>query len=543
MSEGSIRDAQLRRELGVPPSFDLLGHLRDLVRVALPAFLIAAVGAALVFIVRDSGPGVYESQVVAEIRSTSPMYGGDANLGQLTAPYVALSSDSEVVALIGEAMGEGWDAATVEGHIEVSPGPSPTLLIVNATAGSQAEADELTGIVVTSLDRVQSGRNRAAVDASVAELDTTIADRRAELASLDPESPAYAALQGEIDARIDEQRQLRASFRSAQLQLLASPNSSGEKVSPKPAAEAMVAFLALFVVAAEALVALSGRRGTTNSPEWARRLSRRYRTALQIEPTDVLGLPLDTTVMVNQRASLGESILILGGAGVQSDPRSFAGAAADRITRAALTDRWWQTVPTDELALAVVVVASAESERAAVEDAVRALAEIEVPTRLVLLGSGPRGSLFGALGSLRASGSRRATDTSVAPAPAPMQAAAPPPMQAAAPPPMQTPAPMQTSVPAEPVARNVPASPVTPAAPAWAESRPPSPPVNVEQVWRTSRPPETWRAPAPNGQQVPMPYPGQGNGNPAQQDRAELGAQIVHDDSRGPGAPPDSWGR
>jgi len=533
VSEGSIRDAQLRRELGVPPSFDLLGHLRDLARVALPAFLIAAVGAALVFVVRDSGPGVYESRVVAEIRSTSPMYGGDANLGQLTAPYVALSSDSEVVALIGEAMGEGWDAATVEGHIEVSPGPSPTLLIVNATADSQAEADELTGIVVTSLDRVQSGRNRAAVDASVAGLDTTIADRRAELASLDPESPAYAALQGEIDARIDEQRQLRASFGSTQLQLLASPNSSGEKVSPKPAAEAMVAFLALFLAAAEALVALSGRRGTTNSPEWARRLSRRYRTALQIEHTDALGLPLDTTVMVNQRASLSESILILAGAGVQSDPRSFTGAAADRITRAALTDRWWQSVPTDELALAVVVVAAAESERAAVEDAVRALAEIEVPTRLVLLAAGPRGSLFGALGSLRApgslrsSGARRATDTSVAPTPVPTP----------------TPTPVPTPTPAEPAARNVPASPVAPAAPGWAESRPPSTPASVEQVWRTSRPPETWRAPAPYGQQIPMPYPGQGNGHPTQQDRAELGAQIVHDDPRGPGTPPDSWGR
>jgi hypothetical protein len=270
--------------------------------------------AAIVFVVRDSGPGVYESDVVAEIRSSSPVFGGDANLGQLTAPYVALPSDSEVVATIGEAMGDGWDAATVEGHIDVSPGPSPTLLLVKATAGSQVEADELAGIIVTSLDRVQTQRNRTAVDASLAELDTTIADLHTELASLAPDSASYAALQAELDARLDQQCELRASFGSTQLRLLASPNSSGEKVSPKPAAEATVAFPALFVVA-EILVALSGRRGTTNSPEWARRLSRRYRTALQIEHTDALDLPLDTTVMVNQRASLGESILILTGAG------------------------------------------------------------------------------------------------------------------------------------------------------------------------------------------------------------------------------------
>lgn len=484
MSEGSIRDAQLRRELGVPPAFDLLGHLRDLARVALPAFLIAAVCAAIVFVVRGSGPAVYESEVVAEIRSSSPVY-GDANLGQLTAPYVALSSDSEVVATIGEAMGNGWDAATVEGHTEVSPGPSPTLLVVKATAGSQAEADELAGTIVTSLDRVHAARNRTAVDASLAELDTTIADLRAELAGLDPESGSYAALQAELDARLDQQRQLRASFGSTQLQLLASPNSSGEKVSPKPAAEAMVAFLALFVVAAEILVAVSGRRGTTNSPEWARRLSRRYRTALQIEHTDALELPLDTTVMVNQRASLGESILILNGAWVTPDPRSFGGAAAGRITQVALTDRWWQAVPTDTLALALVVVTSAEGERAAVEDAVRALAEIEVPTRIVLLASGPRGGLSGLL---------RPADKAVAPT--------------------------------RPAARNDTPASTAPARPVRPEHGS-APTANVDPGWQTSRAPEGWNASAPYTQQVPAPYPAQGNGN-------NLGSQVVSD---------DSWGR
>ncbi len=70
MLEGNIRDAELRRELGVPPAVDLLGHARELARVALPAAVAAAVVALAVFFVRDSGPGVYESTVVVEIRST-----------------------------------------------------------------------------------------------------------------------------------------------------------------------------------------------------------------------------------------------------------------------------------------------------------------------------------------------------------------------------------------------------------------------------------------------------------------------------------------
>ncbi|WP_241384878.1 hypothetical protein [Rhodococcus sp. CH91] len=388
MSERSIRDAELRRELGVPPTVDLVGHARDLARVAVPAALVAAVAAVAVFFVRDSGPGVYESSLVAEIRTTSSVSGSDATLGQLIAPYVALSQDSAVVAAV--AAETNTDPAELPSSIDVGYGSSPTLLTVTARADSQEGADRLAQVVVTGLDRAQTDRNRAARDARVAELDAVVAGLRADLAASatgDEQGGPDPVLQAELDARLEQLRQARSDTNLEYLQVLSAPSGSGVKVSPQPGVEAGVTFLALFVVVAELLVALNGRFGTTTSAAWARRTARRHRSAVQIEQDDRTTLPLDTVVMMQQRASLGASILLLHGAGVVIERDAF-GEVGDRIVCCGLGEQWWTGVRTEGLALAVIVVRAEAEERAEVDDTLRALAEIEVATRLVVLGAG-----------------------------------------------------------------------------------------------------------------------------------------------------------
>lgn len=385
MLEGNIRDAELRRELGVPPAVDLLGHARELVRVALPAVVVALLVALTVFFVRDSGPGVYESTVVVEIRSTDAVSGSDASLGQLIAPYVALSEDSRVVAAIAAEVGE--DPAALSGNIWVDYGSSPTLLTVTARAGSQEEADRLAQVVVAALDQAQNTRNRTALESRIADLDGIVAGLRADLAADAGDSGDGGpdpVLQAELDSRLDQLRAVRSGAGAEHLQVLAAPAGSGAKVSPKPKAEAAVAFLLTLIVVAELLVVANGRFGSAVTPAWARRISRRYRTAVQIVAPGPPRLPLDTVVMLHQRAILGETILILDGSGVEDEPDVF-GDAAEHVIRCGLAEQWWKRLRAEKPGLALIVVTVGSDERSAVEDSLRALAEIEVPSRLVVL--------------------------------------------------------------------------------------------------------------------------------------------------------------
>ena len=164
MADTSTRDAAIRRELGVPPTFDLVGHVRNLARILFPALVIALAVGGLVYAVRGSATPVYQSDIVAEVQSASQVVVTDANLGQLVAPYVALATDSDVVANIRSQLNNGWTAEDVSSHISVTPGTSPSLVFVKATAFSQDDADTLARTVVVTLSDAQARRNAEALD-------------------------------------------------------------------------------------------------------------------------------------------------------------------------------------------------------------------------------------------------------------------------------------------------------------------------------------------------------------------------------------------
>ena len=69
MADSSTRDAVIRRELGVPPTFDLVRHARNLARVFFPALVIALLVGGIVYAVRGSATPVYQSDIVAEVQS------------------------------------------------------------------------------------------------------------------------------------------------------------------------------------------------------------------------------------------------------------------------------------------------------------------------------------------------------------------------------------------------------------------------------------------------------------------------------------------
>ena len=197
----------------------------------LPALVIALLVGGIVYAVRGSATPVYQSDIVAEVQSASQIVVTDANLGQLVAPYVALATDSDVVAAIHDQLNNGWTTADVSSHISVTPGTSPALVFVKATAFSQADADALARIVVATLSDAQARRNADTLDRRTRVLTDDIARLNGDLdaarrESLDEyETPADdPTIKADLDARLEQLRQLRSTVSgSDRLQLLSAP--------------------------------------------------------------------------------------------------------------------------------------------------------------------------------------------------------------------------------------------------------------------------------------------------------------------------------
>ena len=252
MADSSTRDAVIRRELGVPPTFDLVRHARNLARVFFPRSChriarrwdcLRCAGK------RDTGVSIRHRRGGSVCLSDRRDGREPRPVG--LPPYVALATDSDVVAAIHDQLNNGWTTADVSSHISVTPGTSPALVFVKATAFSQADADALARIVVATLSDAQARRNADTLDRRTRVLTDDIARLNGDLdaarrESLDEyETPADdPTIKADLDARLEQLRQLRSTVSgSDRLQLLSAPAGTGLPVAPKPLVESAVAFL------------------------------------------------------------------------------------------------------------------------------------------------------------------------------------------------------------------------------------------------------------------------------------------------------------
>lgn len=394
MSDVRARDAAIRRELGVPPTFDLVAHVRNLSRVMLPALVIALIAGGAMYLVRGSESPVYESDIVAEVQAGSQVVVSDANLGQLVAPYTALASDSAVVASIQSRMDNGWTASDVSSHIAVTPGTSPALVSVKATGSSQEEADRLARTVVEILSDAQSQRNAEtlalrtkALTDDIARLNSQLAAARQESIDNDETPIADPTTSADLDARLEQLRQLRASDSTAdRLQLLSAPTGTGLPVAPKPFAEAAVVFLVVLILVAEILVACRGRFSSRVTDAWARRASRKFGASLLVQHTSGADIPSNVALTLSQRASLGDDVLVLVGDGVDTNSWHVPENLQSRIAVHPLKSEWWSKIDSSGTEFAIVLVSARKAEQQDIVDALRALAEVDVTRSLVLVG-------------------------------------------------------------------------------------------------------------------------------------------------------------
>lgn len=394
MADVRARDAAIRRELGVPPAFDLVAHVRNLARVLLPALVVALIVGGAVYAVRASGTPLYESDIVAEVQSGAQVVVTDANLGQVVAPYVALATDSEVVASIQGQIGNGWTTADVSQHISVTPGTSPSLVFVKATAFSQEESDRLARIVVSTLSDAQARRNADALDRRTKVLSDDIERLNGELArsrglSSDDEETSVndPTVQADLDARVEQLRALRsAESGSDRLQLLAAPSGSGEPVAPKPLVESAVVFLVALILAAEILAACRGRFGSRVTDAWARRTAAKFGTSILVQHSATSDIPPNVALTINQRASLGDHVLVLLGDDVPPESLRIPENVASRVSKHRLNTDWWSRIDSHGTAFALVVVSAQSADQREIVECLRALAEVDIVRSLVLVG-------------------------------------------------------------------------------------------------------------------------------------------------------------
>ncbi len=400
MIEISAEEQVQPRENGVPATLDLAHHFRELLRVVLPALLIAVLAAAVVFAVRSSAPNRWAATVTtrADSAAVGTSSGGDTTTAAslLSAPYLALASDGGVLHNAAAAAGVPWDADEAKSRITVSQGSTPGLLLVSVRGDNVDQAAAVARQAVVTLD--SAARNRQ-VDATAAQVQQTQAaanSLNAQFQALPPTDPTRATLQRQYQSQLDQIAALQVTG-LARLSALANPVTSSGPVSPQPWRDAALALLVVLIVTAELLVLLRGWFGTSTSRAWARRMARRHKVRFADCASRHSADTRQVETLVIRELSAGRDVLVLCCPPLSVpvlDPRmlddvdrpSGPGTPTGRLVELDAEQPWWRLAHLECTGLGLVVVSKRSRQRKLVRSVLSALTDGDVPAMLVLLG-------------------------------------------------------------------------------------------------------------------------------------------------------------
>ncbi|GAC51610.1 MULTISPECIES: hypothetical protein [Gordonia] len=395
----SSLDSAGRRD--APPSVDLFGHFRDLARVALPAILIGLLVGACVFGLRTAlVPKEYSATVVAEITPSGDIIPGDAYIEQMRAPFIALSTDENVLQQVLTQVDTGWDTTELREHVTTGPGTTPSLLLFTATAPSSEQAENVARAMVTAISAAAISNHARDISRVVDQLRAQITAERARNRALPDRGDSKAESNATL-ADLNSQLTRLQNSSTDSLAILAAPSAGAKPIAPNPTQEGAVAAIAATILAAELLVLIRGRAGRTPNPIWARRIAHKYGAQLSYDDaTAGPGLPDTVLPALAQRHRRAQVALILTGSGVDADglvdrtapPADDAAGHPMRLERLPLTEPWWQRVDPGDLALAVVTISTAGTDRSLAERALAQFAEIGINRHLVVLRRPPVGA-------------------------------------------------------------------------------------------------------------------------------------------------------
>lgn len=373
----------------VPPPVDLIGHFRELGRALLPALVVAVIVGATVFAFRAAfAEEEYSASVVAEISPVGEIVPGDAFIEQMRAPFMGLAVDTNVLEQVLSQVNIDWDAEELKEHVELSPGPSPALLIFTVTAPSPELAQKIARAMVTTVAQASFANHTRDVGRQGDQLEASIAAEEARIVALAPDDPARAESQQYLGQLRDQLTTLQSSG-GDQLSVLATPEQDSSPVSPQPLSESLVAGLAALIIAAEIIVVWRSRVGAKPNRTWARRISYKYSSFFDPLALGDSDLPPIIATKLTQLQRDGRDVLALLGTdahfpGRRAVPSETVNGHRRTLQMLPLAGSWWQEADLGEVALAVVIVTTRSADRKAVDVALAQLTAVGVPTGLVV---------------------------------------------------------------------------------------------------------------------------------------------------------------
>jgi len=390
-------EAITKRDLGVPPTLDLVQHLRDLRRVAIPAALIAVLLAGLVFFARAGAPPVYGATALARVNTgTSTSANTTDAMSTLQASYAQALTDPAVLNTIMNRSNAPWTLRQAKDRITLSPGPSAGLVQVNTLGDSRAEASAVAEQTVLALGAAVRQRRLQDSAQATTELRATAADLNAKLAALAPTDPTRARVDSDYQAAVN---QIVAVENAGLVDLapLANPTVADGPVSPNPLRDAAVALLAGFLVLAELLVAARGRLGSKLRIVAARRIAARFGAGVQEvgRPGADDATTIRTEVLAARLLDAGADVLVLRGpglaegagldvAGLRPEPAAD-GARRGRVVELDAQAQWWRSADLNNVRLAVLSLARGSKTKDLGRRTLRALADSDIPAVLALV--------------------------------------------------------------------------------------------------------------------------------------------------------------
>jgi len=390
-------EAITKRDLGVPPTLDLVQHLRDLRRVAIPAALIAVLLAGLVFFARAGAPPAYGATALARVNTgTSTSANTTDAMSTLQASYAQALTDPAVLNTIMNRSNAPWTLRQAKDRITLSPGPSAGLVQVNTLGDSRAEASAVAEQTVLALGAAVRQRRLQDSAQATTELRATAADLNAKLAALAPTDPTRARVDSDYQAAVN---QIVAVENAGLVDLapLANPTVADGPVSPNPLRDAAVALLAGFLVLAELLVAARGRLGSKLRIVAARRIAARFGAGVQEvgRPGADDATTIRTEVLAARLLDAGADVLVLRGpglaegagldvAGLRPGPAAD-GARRGRVVELDAQAQWWRSADLNNVRLAVLSLARGSKTKDLGRRTLRALADSDIPAVLALV--------------------------------------------------------------------------------------------------------------------------------------------------------------
>jgi hypothetical protein len=378
---------------------DVMGHLKKLVKVSIPALVVAVVAGLVVLFVLAQLKPTYQATVTAQIDAQTPVVSGDAYLYQMTAPYLALAGSQAVRQATADQMGNGWDAERVGKDVTVQVSKSPLLLEISGRAADRAEALKAATTTVQALDtaartqRAQELRRAAAgptgemaaVQQQLRKIDAAFTQG----GPVDPTSngdPRRADLVTRTQELTDQITRINEGGING-LSVLSAPDVSSV-VESAPVPKSIAGFLALitFILTAELLAFSRGRFGRRLSALGAERIS--HANNMSFETTEVAstGFPPVTAGMIARRASRKQKTMVIVTDLAEDTVATWLPEERhpELLQFEPISSNWAGRLD-DSIGLAIVVAWEGENSREKLERTAKTLAGLGVPARMVMV--------------------------------------------------------------------------------------------------------------------------------------------------------------